>query len=191
MAEYCLGQPYTKFLGTDATERGHMLEPEARKYYSFQRDLDAETVGLIYRDESRMVGCSPDGLVGDDGLIELKCPMAPTHLLWLARYSPIGGKPGTCPREHRPQVQGQLWVSRRKWCDFMSYHPQLPPLLIRVEPDAKYHAALDKWMPKFIQEVIAGRERLQELGAVIALKEVAPVNGDFGGLGVSLADLDL
>ena len=73
----------------------------------------------------------------------------------------------------------------------MSYHPQLPPLLARVEPDAKYQAALDDLMPVFVEEVIAGRERLRELGAVIAPKEEAPVNGDYGGLGVSLADLEV
>ena len=87
-------------------------------------------------------------------------------------------------------MQGQLWVSGRKWCDFMSYHPQLPPLLVRVEPDEKYHAALDDLMPKFVKEVLDGRERLRELGAVIAPKEAAPVNGD-DWLGVSIADLDL
>ena len=182
LAAWCLGEPVTDFLGTDATERGHVLEPDARKYYAFQRDVEPTTVGLIYRDESRMVGCSPDGLVGEDGLLELKCPMAPTHILCLCR----GGLPPT----HKAQVQGQLWVSGRKWCDFMSYHPQLPPLLIRVEPDLAYHAALDEFMPLFVEEVIAGRERLRELGAVIAPKEVAPVNGDYDGLGVGLADLD-
>ena len=116
--------------------------------------------------------------------------MAPKHVFWLTRCSPTKEKPGTCPRDHRAQVQGQLWVTGRAWCDYMSYHPQFPPLLVRVEPDAKYHAALDKWMPKFIQEVIEGRELMRELGAVIAPKEVAPVNGDFDGLGVSLADLE-
>lgn len=190
LAAWCLGEPVTDFLGTDATERGHALEPEARKYYSFQRDVDAQTVGLIYKDDSCMVGCSPDGLVGEDGLLELKCPMPPKHLLWLARCSATEKKPAVCPPEHNPQVQGQLWVSGRSWCDFMSYHPQLPPLLVRVEPDETYQAALDELMPKFVQEVIAGRERLRELGALIAPKEVAPVNGDFGGLGVSLADLE-
>ena len=182
LAEWCLGEPVTNFMGNEWTERGQVLEPEARKYYAFQRDLDAETVGFIYLDEARMVGCSPDGLVGEDGLLELKCPMAPTHLLWLCR--------GVLPPAHNAQVQGELWVTGRAWCDFMSYFPGLPPLLVRVEPDSKYQAALDDLMPKFVQEVLAGRERLRELGAVIAPKEQAPVNGDLGGLGVSLADLE-
>ena len=120
--------------------------------------------------------------MGEDGLLELKCPMAPTHLLWLCR--------GGLPPAHKAQVQGQLWITGRKWCDFMSYYPGLPPLLVRVELDPKYHDAFEETMPKFIKEVIDGRERLRELGAVIAPKQEAPVNGDFGGLGVSLADLE-
>ena len=179
-------------MGTDATERGHALEPQARKYYAFQRDVEPATVGLIYEDERRMVGCSPDGLVGEDGLLELKCPMAPKHLLWLARCSATEKKPAVCPPEHNPQVQGQLWVTgRERGAILCRYHPQFPPLLVRVEPDEKYQAALDELMPVFVEEVLAGRERLRELGAVIAPKEVAPVNGDYGGLGVSLADLEV
>ena len=130
-------------------------------------------MGLIYRDDSRMVGCSPDGLVGEDGLLELKCPMAPTHLLWLCR--------GVMPHVHRAQVQGQIWVSGRSWCDFMSYHPQLPPLLVRVEPDERYQAALDDLMPKLVTEVLTERERLRELGAVIAPKEAEPVAENAAG----------
>ena len=66
------------------------------------------------------------GLVGlqDGNDLELKCPMPPTHLLWLAR----GGLPA---QPHRSGASGKLWVSGREWCDFMSYHPQLPPLLVR------------------------------------------------------------
>ena len=175
VAEWVLGEPTVKFGGNDWTERGQVLEPEARKYYAFQRDLEPQTVGFIYRDETRMCGCSPDGLVGDDGLLELKCPMAGKHLQYL-----VGDK---VPREHKTQVQGQLWVTGRAWCDFMSYHPGLPPFIKRVEPDPKLQAALDEHMPEFLEELLAGRERLRSLGVVPAgeaepVAEKADANGD-------------
>ena len=160
LAEYCLGEPYSDFGGTDATERGRVLEPDARRYYSFHRDAEVESVGLIYRDDSRMVGASPDGLVGADGLLELKCPSPGKHLVWLSQ--------GVLPREHMAQCQGALWTTRLAWLDFMSYHPQLPPFIVRAEPDEKYQAALDKNIPEFIEEILCGREKLREQGAVIA-----------------------
>ena len=156
LAEYFLGEPVAEFGGTEAMERGKLLEPDARSYYGFHRDEDPQTVGFIYFDETKTVGCSPDGLVGEDGLLELKCPAAGTHLLWLAR--------GECPREHVPQVQGQLWVTRRKWCDFVSYFPSLPPFIIRVQADERYQDGLDEHLPTFVAENLAGRDRLREMG---------------------------
>ena len=170
VAEWALGEPTVKFGGNDWTERGKVLEPEARKYYAFQRDLEPQTVGFVYRDEARMCGCSPDGLVGDDGLLEMKCPMPPKHLQYLAG--------DTVPREHKTQVQGQLWVTGREWCDFMSYHPGLPPFIKRVEPDPKLQKALDEIMPHFIAEILSGRERLRSLGVVPASEVPEEKPGD-------------
>ena len=80
---------------------------------------------------------------------------------------------GVCPKKYVPQVQGQIWVTGALWGDFMSYHPGLPPFLKRVEPDPKYQKALDEHMPTFIAELLAGRDRLRELGVVPA-SEVEP-----------------
>ena len=165
LAEYCLGETYSDFGMTEWMERGKVLEPSARKYYSFHRDADVESVGFCYRDQARMVGCSPDGLVGgDDGLLELKCPSPGKHVFWLAQ--------GVLPREHFAQCQGALWVTGRPWIDFMSFHPQLPPLIVRAEPDPSYQAALNKHIPAVIEEILSGRERLKELGAVLEPEEV-------------------
>ena len=66
LAEYCLGEPYSDFAGTDATERGRVLEPDARRYYSFHRDAEVESVGFCYTGTRRgWWVASPDGLVGD------------------------------------------------------------------------------------------------------------------------------
>ena len=162
LAEWALGQPVTEFGGTEWTERGQMLEPDARADYAFQVDCEPSLVGLILRDEGRMCGASPDALVGENGLLELKCPKAGKHLLYLARNE--------LPREYSAQVQGQIWVTGREWCDFTSYYPGLPSFCIRVAPDDRYQAALDESMPVFIEELLAGRQRLRSLGVVPAVE---------------------
>ena len=141
---------------TDAMERGKVLEPEAFDYYRFHVDAEPKKCGLVYRDESRTAAASPDGKVVDDGILELKCPSARVHLGYLRR--------GILPTKYAMQVQGQLWVSGRTWCDFMSYHPGLPPLIVREYPEARYQDALDKMMPQFIAELLEGRERLRAMG---------------------------
>ena len=165
MAEWALGDPIGEFGGSDATERGKALEPQARRYYAFQRDLQPRTVGFVYRDEDRMVGASPDALVDPDGDLELKCPEAHTHILALARGGPH--------RSHFPQLQGRLWVTGRRWIDFLSYFPGLPPVLVRVAPDPAMQAAYDRHLPTFIAEVLEGRERLRDQG-VTPWFETAP-----------------
>ena len=154
------GEPAKDLTDTTWTERGKALEPDARRYYSFHTDTDARTVGFCVRDDG-IAGASPDGLVNPGRprgrrLLELKCPREDTHMLYLAR--------GVLPSEYRAQVQGQLWVTGRAWADFMSYCPELPPFLIRVEPDPKFQAALDDHMPVFWAELMAGRQRLIEKG---------------------------
>ena len=154
LSEWVFGEPAKDF-DTTWTERGKVLEPDARRYYSFHTDTEARTVGFCLRDDS-IAGASPDGLVGDDGLLELKCPREDTHLLYLSR--------GVLPTDYKAQVQGQLWVTGRAWADFMSYCPELPPFLIRVEPDRKFQSALDDHMPTFHAELMAGRARLLDKG---------------------------
>ena len=139
-------------------ERGKMLEAEARKFYAFARDQEPTKVGFMYKDESRMCGASPDALVGEDGLLELKVPMPKNHILWLIRDE--------MPKTHMPQVQFQLWVSGRSWCDFVSYCPNLPEFLIRHAPDDVWQEAFDKHIPVFIEEILEGREKLISMGVV-------------------------
>ena len=157
LAEWALGEPRDDVpLSLYWVERGELLEPDARRHYAFRRDVEPVKVGFVHRDETRMVGCSPDGLVGDDGLLELKCPMPGRHISWLARNE--------IPREHASQLQGQLWVTGRPWVDFMSYHPSLPPFIVRVEPDQRYQDALDEHLPTFVDELLDGRAYLRSLG---------------------------
>ena len=158
LAEWATGEGEGNWDGSEWSERGKHLEPKAREYYGFFRDIEPEQVGFIYKDQARMCGCSPDALVGDDGLLELKVPKLATHITWLGS--------GRVPSKHIPQLQGQLWVTGREWVDFCSYHPDFPPFLKRVEPDPKYQDALDVLMPKFTAHLVELRESLLEMGVV-------------------------
>lgn len=110
-----------------AMQNGIDTEPEARKWYSMTTGLDVEQVGLCVTDDERFC-CSPDGLVGDEGGLELKCPDGATHVSYL-----LGGG---LPDDYKWQVHGSLIVTGRKWWDFVSYFAgDLPQFRIRVEPN--------------------------------------------------------
>lgn len=160
LAERFTGEPYADF-SNEWTERGQVLEPDARRFYEFTREATVEAVGTMFKDESMTAGGSPDGLVGEEGGLELKCPDLPQHLKYLALDD--------VPSTYVPQVQGSLWISGRRWWDFMSYFPGFPPLVVRVAPDPVYQEALTKHMPVFVRELEEETRRLIGLG----LKQVA------------------
>lgn len=129
----CLSSDYAAFRPTSkAMDAGTLTEPEARRYYEMETGQDVQQVGFCMTDDERF-GCSPDGLVGEDGGLELKCPLLKTQ----AAYLMDGG----LPAEYRAQVHGCLIITGRAWWDFLSYAPGLDPLLIRVTPD-EYTLAL-------------------------------------------------
>lgn len=115
--------------------RGVELEPEARDWYSFARDVAVREFGFIVHPEHDFIGISPDGLVGDDGLIEIKCPGHRAHMDVVAQRK--------VPSQYRWQVQGQLWVTGRRWLDFVSYHPDHEGVIVRVEPNPAMFAQLE------------------------------------------------
>ena len=112
--------------------RGTEMEDEARKLYELVTDNVVEKVGFCVTDDDR-AGCSPDGLIGTDGGMEIKCPNMATHVGYL-----IDGK---LPTDYFQQVQGGLYVTGRKWWDFVSYFPAIKPFIIRVERDEKFITA--------------------------------------------------
>jgi putative phage-type endonuclease len=129
-----------------AMENGITLEPDARIYYEGLHGVTVEQVGLIQLGDD--IAASPDGLVGDDGLIEIKCPFPNTHLHYI-----LSGK---LPSEYKAQVQGGLWVSGRQWTDFISFDPRVksrPFWSIRVERDEKYIKDLAKAVQVFAEEL--------------------------------------
>ena len=103
----------------DYMARGSELEAQARQAYELETFNKIKEVGFI--EISEWVGCSPDGLIGKDGLVEIKCPKWST----LIDYH-LSGK---IPSNYMYQMQGQLYVSERQWCDFYVWHPKFKPLL--------------------------------------------------------------
>jgi putative phage-type endonuclease len=137
-------------------ERGVEMEPLARGAYTL-RHADVTETGFVLHPRINWAGCSPDGLVGDDGLIEIKVPKPTTH----AEY--IIGE--TVPAEYLPQMMWQMAVTGRKWNDFVSYCPDFPePLdlfICRLERDEKQIAAMEAEAVKFLAEVEAMVTRLK------------------------------
>ena len=127
-------------------ERGHAMEDEARAWYELTTEADVKRIGFIRHDGFR-AGASPDGLIGNDGLVEVKTK-AP-HLLLEA----LDG--GEFPPEHKAQVQGALWLSGRQWCDLICYFTRMPVLKIRAVRDEPYIAALAVAVKEFNEELDA------------------------------------
>jgi hypothetical protein len=134
--------------------RGEVMERKAVEYYELRRNVDTETVGLILRDDRR-VGCSPDRLVGNDGLLEIKVPSAPVHISYLLDEEGIG---------YRAQVQGQLWVAEREWNDTLSYHPTMPEALVRIHRDEEFIGKLATAVNQFLEMVDDMKEKLSRRG---------------------------
>lgn len=132
-----------------AMQWGIETEPQAREAYEMLTGEIVEEVGFIRHPAVAWCGASPDGLVGDDGLLEIKCPESTTHLEWLDA--------SRAPPEHVPQIQGQMWVTGRQWVDFLSFDPRFPEhlqcFLIRVLRDDAYIAMLQAEVEKFLAEV--------------------------------------
>ena len=128
-------QQKIEFYNSPAMERGLIVETEAADWYEFDHDVTVQKVGFI-TDDDHTVGCSPDRLVGDEGLLEIKAPLPHTQVeYWIS---------GEVSERFRPQLQGQLYISQRSWVDIVCWHDVLPKLVMRVEPDGKFIESLDR-----------------------------------------------
>lgn len=151
-AEILTGEHVPTWDGNKHTERGHAMEAEVRDLYMASSELECTQVGFIRRGR---IGCSPDTLVGEDGLLEIKTKLP--HLQIDAVLA------GVLPPEHVAQVQGQLLVTGRQWCDFRSYWPGLPQLRVRVYRDMAYLSTLNQELQRFIAELDALVARLRSI----------------------------
>ncbi|NLA27981.1 MAG: YqaJ viral recombinase family protein [Firmicutes bacterium] len=120
---------------TKALEWGSATEDEARSIYELDRMVEVKQVGFAVLNTNPIIGGSPDGLVGEDGMIEIKCPDSDTFTGYLLGDSIV--------KNYMAQIQGNLWILNRKWCDFIVYDPRvvredLRLKIIRVERDEEY-----------------------------------------------------
>ena len=154
LAEWIIGQP-CNMVSNKFMERGTELEPEARKLYELLHH-NVDQIGFCTTDDG-LVGCSPDGLIGKDGGLEIKCPMAPTHVKYLL-------DPAKLYEDYKLQVQGSIFVTGRSWWDMWSYAPGMPGVIYRVEPDDVVQNALSAHLKIFTQELEIFKQRLIERG---------------------------
>jgi putative phage-type endonuclease len=148
VCERLTGKPAESYSNA-AMQWGTETEPFARAAYELATDQLVEEVGLIHHPEIVMSGASPDGLVGDSGLIEIKCPNTATHI----EYA-ISGKP---PAKYHLQMLWQMECTGRQWCDFVSFDPRMPEemqlFIVRFERDQERIDAIKSEVVKFLGEV--------------------------------------
>ena len=165
---------------TPAMEWGTTTEPQARYAYEFLTDNPVETVGFVPHPSIPESGASPDGLIGNVGLIEIKCPNTATHIKHM--------ESGKIDRKYLHQIAWQLCCTQRLWCDFVSFDPRAPDALkikiTRVFKDEELAREMEKKVAAFIAELIERENRLRnsysnllpDLGN--SLEYLKPIDGD-------------
>lgn len=163
IAERLMGHPRIEFMSM-WMNRGSEMEADAVAYYEMQREVNTTRIGFITNDAGT-VGASPDRSVGEDGLLEIKVPKESTHVGYLLKHH--------VDTEYFPQVQGQLWVSGRSFVDILSYHPEMPPALIRVERDESFIRMLAAAVTTFSEVLEANYQLLLDRGLGRTQKDYA------------------
>lgn len=138
-------------------DHGTEYEPIARSAYEIANDVMVDTVGLVYHPTMTFTAASADGLVDEDGAVEIKAPKSTTHLKWLLS--------GIVPEEHQEQCLWVMACCERQWIDFISYDPRLPEglriFIVRMERDEERIAAMEAEVLKFHEEVEAACSALR------------------------------
>lgn len=157
VAEYVLGEPLDSLDGMPVIERGHELEGRAAGWYEFEYapGVTLTEVGLCLTDD-RCAGASCDRLADDAGVVEIKCPLAHTFVKYTR-------DPAALRKEYEAQCQGQLWVTGRAWCDLIAWNPVMGGEVVRILPDPKWHAAIEKAIGLAWVRIKEGRERFRHV----------------------------
>ena len=132
-----------------AMEWGTQTEPQARVAYEVATNNFVDKVAFIDHPSIKWFGCSPDGLVSDRGLLEIKCPNSATHWEYFKSKKP--------PQKYFIQMQAQIAVTNKDWCDFVSFDPRMPDrsqlLIVRIDRDEAFIAEMEAEIKKFLDEV--------------------------------------
>lgn len=119
-------------------DRGSGLESQAASWHEFETGFDVQPGGFVTSDDGR-VGCSTDGMIGADGIREIKCCSAHVHVKNVCGMV----------HEYKLQIQGCLWITEREWCDLVAYNPVIEPKIVRVERDEKCIEAIAEAIHEF------------------------------------------
>ena len=148
ICERLTGVPTEGFVSS-AMQHGTATEPMARTAYENHSNVLVMETGLVPHNTIAMAGASPDGLVGDGGLVEIKCPITATHIETLLGQS--------VPSRYNTQMQWQMACTGRQWCDFVSFDPRMPEgmqiWIKRVDRDNVLIAELEKEVISFLSEL--------------------------------------
>lgn len=165
IAERLTGTPAESYTNA-AMQHGTETEPEARAAYEFYQGVTVTEIAFVPHPKIDQAGCSPDGLVDDDGLVEIKCPNTATHLETLLGQA--------VPSKYDTQMQFQLSCTGRKWCDFVSYDPRMPEnmrlFVKRVDRDDKRISELETEIAAFLLEMAV---KLSQLNRLYGLQDAA------------------
>ena len=165
IAERLTGKPMETFKSA-AMDWGNECEAEARAAYQFDAGVLVGKASFIPHPTIAMAGASPDGLIGESGLLEIKCPLTHTHIETLLSQS--------VPGRYVTQMQFQMASTGRGWCDFVSFDPRMPEnmrmFVKRVNRDPETIAELEKQVTEFNAEV---EKKLAELVARYPMQEAA------------------
>lgn len=165
ITERLTGKPAETYTNS-AMQWGTQTEPDARAAYEFMRDVDVQLVGIVKHPTIIGTHASPDGLVGDTGLIEIKCPSSATHLETLLSES--------IPGKYITQMQWQMCVTGRLWCDYVSFDPRMSAnmqiWIHRVHRDNKMIAELDEQVREFLREM---QQKIDLLQSKYGMKDAA------------------
>lgn len=163
---------------------GSDIEPLARTAYELKTGLEVDTVGFVQHEAIERMGGSPDGLLGEDGIIEIKAPNTSTHLKWMLA--------GVVPEEHEPQMSFYLAVTGREWADFVSFDPRLPErhqlFVCRLERQPERIAEIEASVVQFNAEVDETIALLEAKNPEIV--RPSPAQEEMGDLGLTDADID-
>lgn len=153
IAERLTGEPYETY-SSPAMQWGSETEEKAREAYEFITGSNVQQVGFVEHPTIKMSGASPDGLVGDIGLVEIKCPNTATHIKTL-----LGGN---IEKKYRVQMQWQMACTGRKWCDFVSFDPRMP-MDMQIDIERVHADGIDELEASVIEFIAELDEKLHRL----------------------------
>lgn len=150
--EIITGEPAESY-SNGYMQRGKAMEAEARDYYAFRTNVDPEQIGFIRNGKK---GCSPDSLIGENGMLEVKThqPDILVDLIFKDQFPP----------EHKAQTQGALWVAEREWIDLICYFTGMPAFIKRAHRDSAYIRTVSQAVDQFNEELNSIVERIRAYG---------------------------